>query len=82
MGDEEERRRAASEHARRLVRLRWDRDTQGLDTHIDKLVSRAPALTPEHWARIRALLDLEPAPSTEPPRPLLEPIRSLREGEE
>jgi hypothetical protein len=45
-----------SDEARALSRRRWNKDPESLDKHIDKLVKRAPALTPDQRAKLALLL--------------------------
>jgi hypothetical protein len=44
-----------AERARDAARARWDSDPVGIDAHIDALVRRAPAMTPEQAAKIGRL---------------------------
>jgi hypothetical protein len=48
--------RLTSDRARELAQRRWQHDGQGLDEYIDRIVKRAPALTPAQRARLALLL--------------------------
>ncbi len=48
--------RLTSDRARELAKRRWQHDGQGLDEYIDRIVKRAPALTPAQRARLALLL--------------------------
>ena len=48
--------RLTSDRARELAERRWQHDSQGLDEYIDRIVKRAPALTPAQRARLALLL--------------------------
>ncbi len=45
-----------AERARVAANARWQRDPKGLDRHIQALLDRAPAITPEQRARLAVLL--------------------------
>jgi hypothetical protein len=45
-----------TEAARELSKHRWDKDSRGIDTLIDRLVKRAPAITQEQKDRLATLL--------------------------
>jgi hypothetical protein len=44
-----------SERSAAAARARWDSDPAGIDAHIDALVRRAAAMTPEQTAKIGRL---------------------------
>jgi hypothetical protein len=48
--------RLTSDRARELAQRRWQHDSQGLDEYIDRIVKRAPALTPAQRERLALLL--------------------------
>lgn len=48
--------RLTSDRARELAKRRWQHDGQGLDEYIDRIVKRAPALTPAQRERLALLL--------------------------
>ena len=48
--------RLTSDRARELAQRRWQHDGQGLDEYIDRIVKRAPALTPAQRERLALLL--------------------------
>jgi hypothetical protein len=48
--------RLTSDRARELAQRRWQHDGQGLDEYIDRIVKRAPALTPAQRHRLALLL--------------------------
>jgi len=48
--------RLTSDRARELAERRWQHDSQGLDEYIDRIVKRAPALTPAQRERLALLL--------------------------
>jgi hypothetical protein len=48
--------RLTPDRARELAKRRWQHDGQGLDEYIDRIVKRAPALTPAQRERLALLL--------------------------
>jgi hypothetical protein len=48
--------RLTSDRARELAQRRWQHDSQGLDEYIDRIVKRAPALTPAQREKLALLL--------------------------
>jgi hypothetical protein len=48
--------RLTPDRARELAMRRWQHDSQGLDEYIDRIVKRAPALTPAQRERLALLL--------------------------